>query len=50
VKQVRKNPAPADTSRGACDILTAFVRMIMGEGARVKSLEFLERMRDSKYA
>lgn len=50
VKQIRKKSAPVDTSRGACDILTAFVRMIMGEGARVKSLEFLERMRDSNYA
>jgi DNA repair protein RecO (recombination protein O) len=50
VKQVRKKSAPVDTSRGACDILTAFVRMVMGEGARVKSLEFLERMRDSNYA
>jgi len=47
MKQVRKKSAPAATSRGACDILTAFVRAVMGEGARVKSLDFLERMRDT---
>jgi DNA repair protein RecO (recombination protein O) len=46
-KQVRKKPVPVDLSRGACDILTAFVRMVIGEGARVKSLEFLERIRES---
>jgi len=47
VKEVRKKPVPVELSRGACDILTAFVRMAMGEGARVKSLEFLERIRES---
>jgi DNA repair protein RecO (recombination protein O) len=47
VKQIRKKSAPVETGRGACDILTAFVRMVMGEGARVKSLEFLERIRES---
>lgn len=50
VKQIRKDSSPDDPSRGATDILTAFVRMVMGEGARVKSLEFLERIRDSNYA
>jgi DNA repair protein RecO (recombination protein O) len=50
VKQARKDPVPETTSRGACDILTAFLRMVMGEGSRVKSLDFLERIRDKKYA
>lgn len=50
VKQVRKKSVPVDTSRRACDILATFVRMVVGEGSRVKSLEFLERIRDSNYA
>ncbi|MFH1220449.1 MAG: DNA repair protein RecO [Candidatus Eisenbacteria bacterium] len=34
-------------SREAADIINSFVRIQMGEGAAVKSLEFLERIRDA---
>jgi len=50
VKQMRKHSVVEATGREACDILAAFLRTVMGEAARVKSLDFLERMRNSKYA
>ena len=46
LERLRKGHSADKVSREAADILNAFVRVQIGEGAAVKSLDFLERMRD----
>jgi len=46
LEKLRKTHSADKVSREAADILSAFVRVQIGEGAAVKSLDFLERMRD----
>jgi DNA repair protein RecO (recombination protein O) len=46
LEKLRKTHSTDKVSREAADILHAFVRVQIGEGSAVKSLDFLERMRD----
>ncbi len=48
--RLRETHSADKFSRDAFDILHAFVRAQISEGARIRSLDFLERMRDSSFA
>jgi DNA repair protein RecO (recombination protein O) len=39
-----------DVTREVSDLLSSFIRAQIGEGAKIKSLDFLERMRETGYA
>jgi len=48
--RLRETHSADEFSRDASDILYAFVRAQISEGAKIRSLDFLERMRDSSFA
>ncbi len=48
--RLRETLSADEYSREASDILYAFVRAQISEGAKIRSLDFLERMRDSSFA
>ncbi len=48
--RLRETCSAGEFSREASDILYAFVRAQISEGARIRSLDFVERMRDSSFA
>jgi hypothetical protein len=48
--RLRETASADEFSREAADILYAFVRAQISEGAKIRSLDFLERMRDSSFA
>jgi DNA repair protein RecO (recombination protein O) len=50
IDKLRITYSANDVSREASDILNSFIRAQIGEGAKIKSLDFLERMRDTGYA
>ena len=47
IKKIRKTYSSGRVSREAADILNAFFRAQISEGAKVRSLDFLERIRDT---
>jgi DNA repair protein RecO (recombination protein O) len=47
LEKMRKTHSADKVTREAADILNAFVRVQVSEGAQVKSLDFLERIRDA---
>jgi DNA repair protein RecO (recombination protein O) len=47
LEKLRKAHSADKVTREAADILNAFVRVQIGEGAPVKSFDFLERIRDA---
>jgi DNA repair protein RecO (recombination protein O) len=50
IGELRQRYSAGEVTREASDILNSFVRAQIGEGAKIKSLDFLERMRDASYA
>lgn len=50
LEDLRKSHSANDATREAADLLSSFVRTQIGEGAKIKSLDFLERMRETGYA
>jgi len=49
IKKIRKTYSSDRVSREAADILNAFFRAQISEGAKVRSLDFLERIRDTSF-
>ena len=49
IEKIRKTHPAGRTSRDATDILNAFFRAQISEGAKVRSLDFLERIRDTSF-
>lgn len=49
IERIRKTYSADRTSREAADILNAFFRAQISEGAKVRSLDFLERIRDTSF-
>jgi DNA repair protein RecO (recombination protein O) len=49
IEKVRKTCTSGRASREAADILNAFFRAQISEGAKVRSLDFLERIRDTSF-
>ena len=47
IAKIRESHSAGRTSREAADILNAFFRAQISEGAKVRSLDFLERIRDT---
>jgi DNA repair protein RecO (recombination protein O) len=50
MEELRQAYTADAVTREISDILGSFVRTHIGEGGKIKSLEFLERMRDASYA
>ncbi|MFH1314496.1 MAG: DNA repair protein RecO [Candidatus Eisenbacteria bacterium] len=50
LEELRQAHAADAVTREISDILGSFVRTHVGEGGKIKSLDFLERMRDGSYA
>jgi recombinational DNA repair protein (RecF pathway) len=50
IGKLRQTHSAGNASREASDILNAFVRAQISEGAKIRSLDFLERIRDTSYA
>jgi DNA repair protein RecO (recombination protein O) len=50
IDKLRRTYSANEVTREVADILNSFVRVQIGEAAKVKSLDFLERMRDASYA
>jgi DNA repair protein RecO (recombination protein O) len=50
IDRLRVTYSADSATREASDLLGSFIRTQIGEGAKIKSLEFLERMRDAGYA
>ena len=50
LRELREAFSSDAVSREAADVLNSFLRAQIGEGAKLKSLDFLERMRDASYA
>jgi DNA repair protein RecO (recombination protein O) len=49
IARARKTYSAGRTSREAADVLNAFFRAQLSEGAKVRSLDFLERIRDTSF-
>jgi DNA repair protein RecO (recombination protein O) len=49
IEKIRKTYSAGPISREAADILNAFFRAQISEGAKVRSLDFLERIRDGSF-
>jgi DNA repair protein RecO (recombination protein O) len=49
IKKIRKTYSSGRVSREAADILNAFFRAQISEGAKVRSLDVLERIRDTSF-
>jgi DNA repair protein RecO (recombination protein O) len=49
IEKIRKTYPAGRTSREATDLLNAFFRAQISEGAKVRSLDFLERIRDTSF-
>jgi DNA repair protein RecO (recombination protein O) len=49
IEKIRKTYPAGRPSRDATDILNAFFRAQISEGAKVRSLDFLERIRDTSF-
>jgi DNA repair protein RecO (recombination protein O) len=49
IARVGKTCVAGRATREASDVLNAFVRAQITEGAKIRSLDFLERMRDTSY-
>lgn len=50
IDKLRRAYTANNVTREISDILGAFVRTQIGEGGKIKSLDFLERMRDASFA
>jgi DNA repair protein RecO (recombination protein O) len=50
IDKLRITYSADDVIREASDVLSSFIRAQIGEGAKIKSLDFLERMRETGYA
>jgi DNA repair protein RecO (recombination protein O) len=49
IEKIRKTYSAGNTSREAADIVNAFFRAQISEGAKIRSLDFLERIRDTSF-
>jgi len=50
IEDLRKSHSADRVTREVADLLNSFVRAQIGEGAKIKSLDFLDRMRETGYA
>jgi DNA repair protein RecO (recombination protein O) len=49
IEKLRKTHSAGEVSREVADILNAFFRAQISEGAKIRSLDFLERIRDTSF-
>jgi DNA repair protein RecO (recombination protein O) len=50
IDRLRVTSLASTATREVSDLLSSFIRTQIGEGAKIKSMDFLERMRETGYA